>query len=96
MSTVPVGSVSAAVKRRLGIQTDEGAFVLEVSPGSGADAAGLQEGDVIVAVDGETLHGDDRPGDLIRQHEPGDMIEVTIERGGEQQTINAELGRTGG
>ncbi len=96
VSTVPVGSVSDAVKRRLGIETDEGAFVLEVSPGSGADTAGLQEGDVIVAVDGEALHGDDRPGDLIRQHEPGDTIEVTIERGGEQQTINAELGRTGG
>jgi S1-C subfamily serine protease len=96
VSTVPVGSVSAAVKRRLGIETDEGAFVLEVSPGSGAEAAGLREGDVIVAVDGEALHGDDRPGDLIRQHEPGDTIELTIERDGEQQTINAELGRTGG
>jgi S1-C subfamily serine protease len=96
VSTVPVGTVSAAVKRRLGIEADEGAFVLEVAPGSGADAAGIREGDVILAIDGEELRGDDRPGDLIRQHAPGDTIEITIEREGEQQTLDAELGRTGG
>jgi S1-C subfamily serine protease len=96
VSTVPLGTVGEAVKRRLGIEADDGAFVSDVLPGSGADEAGVREGDVIVALDGRAITSGERVGALIQRHEPGDEIEVTIERRGDERTLTATLGRRGG
>ncbi len=95
VTTVSLDTVEEAVKDRLGIEADEGAFVYDVIPGSGAEAAGLQQGDVIVAIDGEPITGNDDLGDAIGGHEVGDQIEVTIDRGGDEQTVTAEIGRQG-
>ncbi|HEY2999681.1 MAG TPA: trypsin-like peptidase domain-containing protein [Acidimicrobiales bacterium] len=96
VSTVPLDSVESAVKRRLGVEADAGAFVTDVLPGSGAEAAGLRQGDVILSIDGEDIPTNDRLGEVVQDHRPGDQVEITIERGGEQQTVTAEIGRRGG
>jgi putative serine protease PepD len=95
VTTVSLDTVEEAVKDRLGIEAEEGAFVYDVIPGSGAEAAGLQQGDVIVAIDGEPITTNDDLGAAIADHEPGDEIEVTIDRGGDEQTLPAQLGRQG-
>jgi S1-C subfamily serine protease len=95
VTTVPLDTVEDAVKERLGIQADDGAFVVEVLPGSGAEAAGLQQGDVILRLDGEDITSDARLGEIVREHEPGDTIEIVVEREGAEQTLTAELGRQG-
>ena len=95
VTTVPLDTVEDAVKERLGIQADDGAFVVEVLPGSGAEAAGLQQGDVILRLDGEDVTSDARLGEIVREHEPGDTIEIVVEREGTEQTLTAELGRQG-
>ena len=96
VSTVPVESVAPAVKQRLRITADEGAFVSEVLAGSGAERAGLREGDVIVAVDGRRITSGAPLGDVIRDHEPGDTVKLTIERRGDERTLQATIGRRGG
>jgi S1-C subfamily serine protease len=96
VSTVPLDSVEPAVKRRFGIEADEGAFVSDVLPGSGAEQAGVREGDVIVAIDGTRVTSNDRLGDLVRSHRPGDKVKVTIERRGDERTLEATIGRQGG
>jgi putative serine protease PepD len=96
VSTVPVESVEPAVKRRLGVEADQGAFVSDVLPGSGAERAGLREGDVIVAVEGHRITSGDRLSDVIRDHRPGDRVRLTIERRGDERTLVATLGRRGG
>ena len=96
VSTVPLDTVGSAARERLGIETDEGAFVVDVTPGSGAEDAGLEQGDVIIAVDGEEITSNERLGEIIREREPGDSIEIEIERGGEEQTLTAQIGRLGG
>ncbi len=95
VTTVPLDSVPQAVREQFEIEADQGAFVDDVLPGSGAEAAGLRAGDVILAIDGEEITSNDRLGELIGEHRPGDTIEVTIERRGEQQTLTAEIGRLG-
>ena len=95
VTTVSLDTVEPAVKDRLGIEAEHGAFVYDVIPGSGAEAAGIQQGDVIVAVDGDPITVNDDLGAAIGRHEPGDTIEVTIERDGEEQTLEAEIGRQG-
>jgi putative serine protease PepD len=96
VTTVPVDTVEDAVREQLDIQADEGAFVVEVTPDSGADAAGVQQGDVIVRMDGEDITSNEQLGEIVRRHEPGDSIEIVVERDGEEQTLTAEIGRQGG
>ena len=51
-------------------------------PGSAADEAGLQRGDVIIEADGEEIRTSDDVGRVIRTHEAGDRISLTFERAG--------------
>jgi hypothetical protein len=55
-------------------------FVREVEEDGPADTAGLQKGDLIVAVDGEELTTDDSFVDIVRTHEPGDAVVLKIKR----------------
>src|SRR5215510_10475467 len=57
----------------LGVQIDpesgkEGARVLKVSPGGAAEAAGVQSGDVILALDGVKVAGVAEPGRTVVEH----------------------------
>jgi S1-C subfamily serine protease len=95
VTTVPVDTVADEVREQLDIQTEDGAFVVEVLPDSGAAAAGLEQGDVILSVDGQEIASNEQLGEIIQDHEAGDSIEITIEREGEEQTLTAEIGRQG-
>ena len=96
VTTVLLDTVDEAVREQFDIQTDDGAFVVDVVPDSGADAAGIEQGDVIVSVDGEDISSNEQLGDIVGEHEPGDTIEIVVERDGEEQTLQAEIGRQGG
>lgn len=68
-----------------------GAVVRAVEPGSPADEAGLQQGDIITAIDGvEISEVFDLVG-RIRVTEPGATIEITFVRDGEERSTTAEL-----
>ncbi|HET6775415.1 MAG TPA: trypsin-like peptidase domain-containing protein [Acidimicrobiales bacterium] len=95
VTTLPLDDVPDAVREQFQIEADQGAFVDDVMAGSGAEAAGVRPGDVIVAIDGEEITSNDQLGEIVREHEPGDSIELTIERTGEQQTLTAVIGRLG-
>lgn len=72
-------------------QLEEGAEVLEVVPESPAERAGLREGDLILAVDGEDVTTETPLVNLIAAHEPGDTVALTIERHGREQEIEVRL-----
>lgn len=69
-----------------------GAEVIEVVSGSGADDAGLEVGDVIVAVDDVDVDVPDDLGRAIAELAPGAVVEVTVERDGRTTTVTATLG----
>jgi putative serine protease PepD len=69
----------------------EGASIAEVRPGTPAAAAGLREGDVVTEIDGEAVADADELRTLIDAQQPGDSIELTIVRDGDEQTIEVEL-----
>jgi serine protease Do len=96
VSTISLDMVEEAVRSQFGISADEGAFVAEVEPDSGADEAGLRQGDVIVEVNGEQITSSEDVGEAVRSSEVGDELEITVERDGEQQTVTATVGRRGG
>ena len=84
----------------LGIQfgpasNERGAVVLSVLPGSSAQEAGLQQGDVIIDADNNPLHSFL---DLVRQIEykaPGDIIALQIRRGTDQLHMQIRLKPSG-
>jgi hypothetical protein len=72
----------------------QGAIVLSVEEGSPAHAAGLGEGDVITAVDGDPLVGPEGLVDLISGLEPGDKLALTVteEDGDAEREVEVTLG----
>ena len=64
-----------------------------VQQGSPADKAGLKEGDIITAIDGQTLDLNHSLGYVISQKNPGDVIHLTIIREGKQMQLTITLGK---
>ena len=95
VSTSDISDLTDEVRTRFDVEVDEGAFVTEVVPGSAADNAGLQPGDVIVEIDGEEVTEASAVRDTILDKEPGDTVEIKIVRAGEDKTVEAELARRG-
>lgn len=92
VSTLDVARIDTDVAQRFGVTATSGAFVQDVTSGSGADVAGMLPGDVIVEVDGETVRNSTDVGQAVRAKNPGQTVNVLIEREGEQQSISATLG----
>lgn len=58
-----------------------GMKVGKVSPGGSAARAGIEQGDVIVAIDGEPVDSMFDYASILRGHSPGDRITLTVLRG---------------
>ena len=67
-----------------------------VVPGGPADEAGIEEGDLITAVDGERVRTGDELIVKIRSHRPGDELTLTVERGDREFTVEVTLGEARG
>jgi putative serine protease PepD len=63
-----------------------------VASGGPADKAGIEAGDVIVAVDDERITTADELIVAIRRHRPGDRIQLTFLRSGHRHTVSVTLG----
>jgi putative serine protease PepD len=68
-----------------------GALIGEVVPGSPADEAGLQEGDIVVQVDDEPITDSSDLVNVVQSSEPGDSMEVEFDRDGATQTTTVTL-----
>ena len=68
-----------------------GVLVAAVVPGSPAAKAGL-EGDVIVAIDGKTVHTPADLADAVAAHKPGDVVRLEVIRGGAREVVSVTLG----
>jgi S1-C subfamily serine protease len=95
VSTSDVSDVDEEAREELDVEADEGALVVDVVPGAPADEAGLEIGDVIVAIDGEPVTTSLAATEAIRAHDPDDEITLTIERAGEERELTATLRRRG-
>jgi serine protease Do len=85
-----------ANRAMLGVTTegdDKGAEIITVNKESGAEKAGLKKGDIITRIGSEEVEG---PGDVtkaIRNHKPGDKVDITYLRDGKEQKATAELSK---
>lgn len=80
----------------LGIDRDNGVYVSEVTEKSAAEEAGLLKGDVIIAVDGVTTLRNSELLEQLGRRRPGDRVELTYIRNGDQRKTTAQLRNTQG
>lgn len=82
----------AAESREMNLQTGVGAVIEEVIEGTAAEEAGIRKGDVVTAVNGETVRGAQGLVELIGSREPGEEVTLKILRGGKEMELEIELG----
>lgn len=97
-SRVPSDSVHIGPPTLLGVgvRTDRGAapgvVIQEVLRGGPAEAAGLQDGDILIGLDGQPLDSATELTYVLDRHYPGDVVDITwIDRSGQQRTGKATL-----
>jgi membrane-associated protease RseP (regulator of RpoE activity) len=71
----------------------EGVRITQVIAGSPADDAGLQRGDVITAVDGQSVHGVDDVQNALEDKSPGDKVTFSVRRDNQNEDVDVTLGR---
>jgi putative serine protease PepD len=76
--------------------TRQGAEVVEVTAGTPAAEAGLQAGDVVVAVDDENVSGSESLTAQVRERAPGAEVTLHVVRGSELVQVEAVLGTRAG
>lgn len=72
--------------------TAQGIYVASVTPNGGAAAAGLQQGDVITAVNGIEVGTMNRLNQVLVQYAVGDSVTLTVMRDKDPQTFEVTLG----
>lgn len=70
----------------------EGALIVDVVAGTPADEAGLQEGDVLTAIDRTPIDANHDLADIFQQYRPGDRVTVRFLRGDVEDSVRVELG----
>jgi serine protease Do len=91
--------VTAQVAEDQGLSVDHGVLINASSsgapgvfPGSPAEKAGLADGDIVVAVDGEAVDADHDLATRVLPHVPGDTVTLSVVRGGRTLEIEVTLG----
>ncbi len=88
-----VQDLTPNVAEAMKVGSDEGAIVSEVEPGSPADKAGIQAGDVITELDGRPVHSASNLRNAIGLMRIGQVIDLTLVRNGEKKSVHAEVGK---
>lgn len=84
-------TLSPAIATELGLDVERGVLIDRVEPGSPAQEAGLEDGDVIVEIGGEEVTEAVDVQREVSARDPGDSIEVVVVRGSERVTVEAVL-----
>jgi len=65
-----------------------GVYVTDVSQGSGAEQAGVENGDILVGMDGKEVKTINDMDSIRKSHKVGDTVSVTIIRQGNKKDLN--------
>lgn len=87
-----VGQFDAERAAREGIAVDQGIYINGTLEDTGARAAGLERGDVIVGLDGAETPGGRELNAALRAHRAGDVVKMDLVRGQERMTVELTLG----
>jgi S1-C subfamily serine protease len=102
--TIPI---SPELADEIGLPVDFGLLIIQVTPGSSADQAGLRAGteraylgntpimlggDLIVAIDDQKVENEEDLSQMMNDHRAGDSVKITIYRGKKKLDVTVSLG----
>ena len=82
----PVSTLEKKIQEELKLNSMQGVYIVEVSKGSAAEEAGLKQGDVITAIDGQRITDGASVQEKVNNYHPGDKATVTYLRDGKELT----------
>jgi len=88
---VQVGAVNREMAEAFGLERPVGALVNDVTPGSAAERAGIEPGDVILAFNDESIESSGDLPPLVGINPPGTEAEVLVSRNGKEKTFVVTL-----
>jgi serine protease DegQ len=88
---VVIQDVTPDLVNALGLQNTAGALVSNVAPGSAAQEAGIESGDLITAVNGEAVDGSTDLRNRIGLTPLGQEVQLTFIRDGQEQNVNVTV-----
>ncbi|HUL05451.1 MAG TPA: Do family serine endopeptidase [Candidatus Acidoferrum sp.] len=88
---VEVEDLTPDIAEALHVEASGGAVIKRVEPGSPARRAGLQAGDVVLAVDGTPIQSSSDLRNRVGLTTVGQTVQLTILRHGSQQTISVQV-----
>ena len=92
MLGITVQKVTSEVVEKLKLKAQRGILVAQVQPGSGADKAGIRQGDIITAINGTEVNEPNVFRNIVAGTAPGTEVTLTIQRDGREQQVRATLG----
>jgi serine protease Do len=93
---VSIQEVTPALAKTLGLSGLEGALVSDVSPNSPAQKAGLQSGDVILAINGTPIAESNQLKMNVSLMNAGQTVHLKVVRDGQTKEITAQVGELPG
>jgi S1-C subfamily serine protease len=100
-------AITPELADEMGLPADHGLLIIQVTPGSAADQAGLRGGteraylgntpislggDLIVAIDDQKIEDEQDLAQIMNNHRAGDSVKVTIYRGKRKMDVTVSLG----
>jgi S1-C subfamily serine protease len=89
---IQLAELTPQIADQFGIDAEQGVLVLGVASGTPAADAGLQEGDVIVGLDGDQVASAGDLLGLLRRHRPGEEVTLRVVRDGAEVEVPVTLG----
>lgn len=88
---VKIMNITEDTMNALSLKTMEGAIVVEITPDSPAEQAGLKPQDIILEFDGIEIKNKEQLASLIRKQDVGTFKPIKVDRNGEILTLEVEM-----
>jgi serine protease Do len=89
---VGIQDLDKDLAKQFKLADDNGALVTSVNPGSAAEKAGIQVGDVITGINGKAVDSSRELRNRIGSLAPGAKVKLDLNRGGKSMTLTATIG----
>lgn len=85
------GTVTSELAEEKDLGTVDGVYVSEVMADGGAQEAGIEVGDVIIAIDGTKIKNMAQMQELFTKYQPGDKVNITVLRKKKEKELEVTL-----
>jgi serine protease Do len=84
-------TLTTSIVQQYSLKVSQGVYIVQITSGSGAEAAGLKVGDVITAIDDKPMTTIDGVLNYIRSMNVGDTVQVVVDRNGTAKLFSVTL-----